>query len=105
MIDNDIAQRVAAGAVGSGLAAWIAKVAGLDFVVMFVGGTAAAWFFGAPLAEYFSLQKYELPLGFVVGFLSILVMRKLYETVQSIEAKELGGVVVDKLRSILGVQK
>lgn len=105
MIDNETVHRIAAGAAGSGLAAWMARVVGLDLVIMFIGGTAAAWFFGSPTAEYFNLTKHESAVGFAVGFLAILIMRKLYETVQSIEVKELGAVFIDKLRSFLGVPK
>ena len=43
MIENEIAQRIAAGATGSGLAVWMARVTGVDLVVMFLGGLAASW--------------------------------------------------------------
>lgn len=102
MIEGEAA-RLAAGAAGSGLAAWMAKVTGVDLVVMFLGGLAASWFLGEPVAEYFNLVKHESAVGFAVGFLAILVMRKLFDTLSGIDVKELGRALVDKFRKILGV--
>jgi hypothetical protein len=102
MFDNETVQNLAAGATGSGLAAWMAKVAGIDLVVMFIGGCAAAHFMGAPIADYFHLARHATSIGFIVGFLSILIMRKAYETLQSLDPSALGSVIVEKFRKILG---
>jgi hypothetical protein len=103
MIENELLSRAAAGAAGSGLAVWMAKVTGVDLIVMFLGGFASAWFLGEPVAEFFNLVKHEAAVGFAVGFLSILVLRKLYESIQSIEAGGVGKALVDKFRKMLGV--
>ena len=104
MIEGEAA-RIAAGAAGSGLAAWMAKVTGADLVIMFLGGLAASWFLGEPVAGYFNLAKHESAVGFAIGFLSILVMRKAYETLQAFDAKELGAKLLDKALSLVGVKK
>jgi hypothetical protein len=103
MIENEFAQRIAAGAAGSGLAVWMAKVTGVDLIIMFFGGLAASWFFGEPVAEFFNLVKHKSAVGFVVGFLAILVLRKLYESIQGVEAESVGKAFVDKLRKMMGV--
>ena len=105
MIESEIAQRIAAGATGSGLAVWMAKVTGVDLVVMFLGGLAASWFLGEPLAVFFSLVKHEAAVGFAVGFLAILVMRKLYDTIHAIDAKDTATKVIDKVLSLFGGKK
>ena len=102
MIDSETAQNIAAGATGSGLAAWMAKVAGADLIVMLIGGCAVAHFMGSPIADYFNVTKYASGVGFTVGFLSILVLRKSYETIQSLDPSALGSVIVDKIRKIVG---
>jgi hypothetical protein len=103
MIDNEIVQKLAAGAAGAGLGAWMARAAGVDLLVMFMGGFAASYFFVAPITEFFNVTKAEGAVGFSVGFLAILVMRKVYETVQGLDTASLGTAILDKLRKILGV--
>jgi hypothetical protein len=105
MIENEIAQRIAAGATGSGLAVWMARVTGVDIVVMFLGGLAASWFLGEPVAEFFNLVKHESAVGFAVGFLSILVMRKLYDTIHAVDASDTATKVIDKVLSLFGGKK
>jgi phosphotransferase system glucose/maltose/N-acetylglucosamine-specific IIC component len=103
MIEGDLLQRAAAGAAGSGLAVWFAKVSGADIVVMFLGGLIVSIIFGEPVANYLSLQKYEAAVGFSIGFLSIMVLRKIYEGLHSIDGASVAKALVDKLRKMLGV--
>jgi ABC-type transport system involved in cytochrome bd biosynthesis fused ATPase/permease subunit len=103
MSDYETFQKVAAGAAGSGLAAWMAKVVGLDLIISFLGGLAVSWFLSDTVAEYFNAANRQAAIGFVVGFLAMLVLRKLYESVQSIEAAAVARAIVDKLRQKLGV--
>jgi hypothetical protein len=103
MIEGDLLSKAAASAAGSGLAVWMAKVSGLDAFIMFIGGAAVSQIFGAPIAHYFNLQTYEAAVGFTVGFLSIMILRKLYESVGAIDGTSIGKALVDKLRKLLGV--
>jgi len=56
------------------------------------------------VVDYFRLMKYENATAFVVGLLSMLFIRKLYEGVSSIDTVELGKVFVAKVRLWLGVK-
>jgi hypothetical protein len=103
MLEAEQIKNILAGGTGSAIAVWLAKATGVDLAIMFIGGVVASHIFGDPVAHFFSLQKYEAAVGFIVGFLSILVLRKLYESVQAIEAAGVGKALVDKLRKMLGV--
>jgi hypothetical protein len=103
MIDNETVQKLAAGAAGAGLGAWMARAAGVDLVVMFIGGFVASYFFVEPITEFFNVTKATGAVGFSVGFLAILVMRKVYETVQGLDTASIGTAFLDKLRKLLGV--
>jgi len=106
MIENgELFQKLVSGASGSALGVWFAKVTGWDRVVSAVGGVVCSQLFTAPVVDYFRLVKYENATAFVVGFLSMLVVRKIYEGISSIDTKELATAFVDKFRKFLGVEK
>lgn len=103
-IDPDTLKHLGAGASGSAIAAAIARATGWALVTMFLGGLAASIFVGPWIAEMFGLV-HQLPgVGFVVGFLAIMVLRKLAAVVESIPAEGVGGVLVHWIRRLLGVQ-
>lgn len=105
MLDPDTIKQLAAGATGSGLAAWLAKVTGWALVVMFLGGFLAAYFVGPLVADVFSISKPQSmqAVGFVVGFVAILLLRKVHDVIDSIPADSLGGALVEWLRKLLGL--
>lgn len=104
MIESELLHKLAAGASGSALGVWLAKITGWDRLVSFVGGCVCAQFFTEPAVDYFRLVKHELTAAFVVGLLSMLLIRKLFEGLQSIDTKELGAAFVAKVRLWLGVK-
>jgi hypothetical protein len=104
MIEGEFLHKLAAGASGSALGVWLAKTTGWDRVVAGVGGVVCSQLFTAPVVDYFRLMKYENATAFVVGLLSMLFIRKLYEGVSSIDTVELGKVFVAKVRLWLGVK-
>lgn len=103
MIDHETLAKIAAGASGSGLAAWLARATGWTLAVMFVGGLAAAYFIAPAVANWFNLQAHESAVGFVVGFLAILMLRKVHEVIDGIPANSLGGALVEWGRKVLGL--
>jgi hypothetical protein len=104
MIEGELFQKLAAGASGSALGVWLAKITGWDRVVAGVGGVVCSQLFTAPVVDYFRLLKYENATAFVVGLLSMLFVRKLFEGISSIDTKELAGAFVAKIRLWLGVK-
>lgn len=104
MIESELLHKLAAGASGSALGVWLAKITGWDRLVSFVGGVVCSQLFTAPLVDYFRLMKYEGATAFVVGLLSMLLVKKLFEGVSSIDTKELGSAFVAKVRLWLGVK-
>jgi len=105
MIENgEFLHKIVAGASGSALAVWLTKATGWDRVVSGVGGVVCSQLFTAPVVDYFKLMKYEAATAFVVGLLSMLLIRKIYEGLASIDTKELAGAFVAKVRLWLGVK-
>ena len=103
MFDPDTWQKVVAGGSGSALAAWLAKATGLELVWMFLGGSSAAWFVGPLVAEWFKLQHQAPAVGFAVGFLALMIARKVIEIVDSFPAGSFGNVALAALRRWLGL--
>jgi len=104
MIEGEFLHKLAAGASGSALGVWLAKTTGWDRVVSGVGGVVCSQLFTSPVVDYFRLTKYEAATAFVVGLLSMLLIRKIYEGISSIDTKELAGAFVAKVRLWLGVK-
>lgn len=104
MIENEILHKLAAGASGSALGVWLAKITGWDRLVSGFGGLVCSQLFTPVAVDYFRLMKYENATAFVVGLLSMLLIKKLYEGVSSIDTKELGAAFVAKVRLWLGVK-
>ena len=94
----DIMSKLFAGAWGSAIAAWMARATGFDLLVMFIGGSGAAWFVGGGLADHFGLVKLQSVIGFAVGFVAIFIMSKLREVILAIEPKEVIGVLTGFFR-------
>lgn len=104
MIDQDTAQTLVAGGSGAAVAAWLAKAVGLSLLVMFLGGLSAAYFFSKLLAPLFNLPvEYVGAIAYTVGFVSILLLRKLHGALDAIQTDQLGRVIVDWLRRLLGL--
>ncbi len=104
MIDNDTAQTLVAGGSGAAVAAWLAKATGLSLAVMFFGGLSAAFFFSKLLAPAFRLPvEYVGAIAYVVGFVAILLLRKLHGALDAVQTDALGRVIVDWLRRLLGL--
>lgn len=103
MIDQDTLAKIAAGAWGAGIAAWLAKATGMTLFIMFAGGLAASYFVAPAVAGWFNLTAHSPAVGFVVGFLAILMLRKLHDVIDSIPAGSLGGALVEWLRKLAGL--
>lgn len=103
-IEPDHIQQIGAAATGSGIAAWLARATGWALVCMFLGGLGTAIFTGPGIADFFGLGKYQAGVGFSVGFLAIMVLRKLRDVIESIPADGVGGTFVRWLQRMLGVQ-
>jgi hypothetical protein len=104
MLDNETIHRIAAAASGSAIAAAIARATGFTLVWMFGGGLSAALFVGPIVAEYFRLSHQQAGVGFAVGFLAIMIMRKIHDVFESIPAGSVGGTLVRGLQRVLGLQ-
>ena len=102
--DPDTLHQIGAGASGSAVAAWLARATGLELAGMFLSGMSAAYFIGPAIATLFSLQAHASAVGFSVGFLAIMVLRKVLAVVDSFPAESIGGVLVLKLKQLLGVR-
>lgn len=105
MLDPDTAQNLAAGSSGSALAAWLARATGWELLFMFLGGSSAAWFLGPLVAEWFRLQHQASAVGFAVGFLSLMVARKIIAVIDSFPADSMGGALAALIHRWLGNQK
>lgn len=103
MIDNDTVEKLAAGAFGSGLAAWFAQATGWALLIMFGGGLAASYFVAPAVTQWFNLASHQPSVGFVVGFLAILMLRKLHDVIDSIPAGSVGGALVEWGRKVMGL--
>jgi hypothetical protein len=104
MLENELFQKLIAGASGSALGVWLAKAVGWDRIVSGIGGVVCSQLFTPIAVDYFRLMKYENATAFVVGLLSMLLIRKLFEGISSIDTNELGKVFVAKVRLWLGVK-
>lgn len=103
MIDPAEFKNIAAGAGGSAVAAWLARATGFELVGMFVTGLLTAYFIGPAVAAFFGLGAHAAAVGFVTGFLAIMVLRKVVAVVESFPADSIGGAFAAKLRQLLGV--
>lgn len=95
--------KLAAGGGGSAIAAWLAKAAGLQLVIMFAGGLAASYFVAPALADRFGLGAHQPAVGFVVGFVAIMFLRKVHDVFESIPAGSIGASLAEWVRKILGL--
>lgn len=102
-IDPETLKHLGAGASGSAVAAAIARATGWALVTMFGGGLAASVFVSPMIAEFFGLGHQLAGVGFVVGFLAIMILRKIAAVVESIPAEGVGGALIGWLRRLLGV--
>ncbi len=104
MIEPDTVNNVVAGAAGSGIASWLARATGYTLIFMFVGGLSAAWFLGPLVAKKSDLLDQQAAVGFAVGFLSIMLMRKIAEVVETFPAAKVSRSLLSALRKLLGVK-
>ena len=102
--DPETMQQIGSGAAGSAVAAWLAKATGLELAGMFLSGMSAAYFIGPAVAALFSVQQHASAVGFATGFLAIMVLRKALAVVDSFPAESIGGILVLKLKQLLGVK-
>lgn len=103
MLDHDTLTKIAAGGGGSAIAAWLAKATGAQLAIMFLGGLAASYFVAPALADWFGLSAHQPAVGFVVGFVAIMFLRKLHDVMDSIPAGSVGGTLVEWFRKVLGL--
>lgn len=104
VIDPGELKNIAAGASGSAVAAWLARATGWALLGMFGGGVSAAYFVGPVVAEWTSLQHQQSAVGFVVGFLAIMSLRKVVAVVEGFPAETVGGILVARLKKLLRVE-
>lgn len=104
MLDPGELKTLAAGASGSAVAAWLARATGWALFGMFGGGLSTAYFIGPVIAEWFSLAHQQAAVGFVVGFLSIMVLRKVVAIVEGFPSDSIGGIVTAWLKKKAGVE-
>lgn len=102
---DELLHKLAAGAAGSGIGVYLAKVTGADRIVSFLGGVVCSYLLTPLAVDYFNVAKYENPTSFVVGLLSMLLVKKVYEGLDSIDTKELAAAFVARVRLALGVKK
>lgn len=93
----DLLHKLAAGSSGSAIATWLARATGWDLFFTFLGGSAAAWFIGDPLAKHFGLVELAGLIGFSVGFVAIFLMSKFRDLVMAIKVEH----VLDVLKSLV----
>lgn len=104
MIDPGEFKNLVAGASGSAVAAWVARATGWALFGMFCSGWMAAYFIGPLIVEWTNLSHQASGVGFVVGFLAIIVMRKTVATIESFPAESMGGVILSRLKKWMGVE-
>ena len=102
--DNETLQQLAAGASGSAVSVWLARATGIDMLWMFMAGTVSSHYIAPAVALYFSVSNYTSAVGFWVGFLAIILMRKLLSVIDSVSGESIGGVLVQALRRFFGVK-
>lgn len=93
----DLLHKLAAGSSGSAIATWLARATGWDLFFHFLGGSAAAWFIGNPIAVRFGLADLQTLIGFAVGFLAIFVMIKLRDLIMGLQMSH----IVELLKSVV----
>ena len=101
--DPDTLHQLGAGATGSAIAAWLARATGLELLGMFLAGLSVAYFIGPSIASIFNLTAHATAVGFAVGFLAIMVLRKVLLVVESFPADSIGGALAAKIKQLLGV--
>lgn len=104
MIDPGEFKNLVAGASGSAVAAWVARATGWALFGMFSSGWVAAYFIGPLVTEWSGLEHQASAVGFVVGFLAIIVLRKVVATVESFPAESVGGIVTLRIKKWMGVE-
>lgn len=103
MLDNDTIAKIVSGASGAGIAAWLARATGASLFVMFAGGLAASYFVAPAVASAFNVTAHQPAVGFVVGFLAILMLRKVHDVIDGIPAGSVGGALVEWGRRMMGL--
>lgn len=101
--DPEDLRQIGAAATGSGLAAWIAKATGIPLLAMFAGGFLTSIVVGPTIAALANLSDHESGVGFAVGFLAIMILRKIHEVVEGIPAKGISGLIVRFFQRLVGV--
>lgn len=104
MIDPGEFKTIAGAAGGSYAAAWIARATGFELLGMFLVGFLTSYFVGPVIAHLTNLLHFQSGVGFVVGFVSILMLRKLVAVVEGFPAETVGGILVARLKKWLGVE-
>lgn len=102
--DPETIQQIGAGASGAAIAAWLSRATGFELVGVFLSGFSAAHFVGPSVASIFNLGSHATAVGWAVGFLAVMVLRKVLAVVESFPAESVGGILVAKLKQFLGVQ-
>ena len=102
--DPETLHQLAAGASGSAVAAWLARATGFELLFMFLAGLSSSYFIGPAVAAMFGLHSHASAVGFVTGFLAIMVLRKVLAVVNGFPADTIGGLFVAKLKQLLGVR-
>lgn len=105
MLDPDLwkyLNNAGAGAGGSAVAAWIARATGLALAGMFLSGFVASWFLAPLLAGVLGLKDYEGAVGFLVGFLAIMVLRKVVEGIEAFPAESVSRLIFLRVKRWIG---
>ena len=102
-IDPEDLRQLGAAATGSGIAAYIAKAKGMPLLAMFAGGMLTSIMVGPSIASLANLSDHQSGVGFTVGFLAIMILRKIHEVVEGIPAKGVGGLIVRFFQRLLGI--
>lgn len=104
-LDPESIKDLAAGGGGSLIAAWLSKTTGMQFCIMVAAGWIVASILGPMMANLFKLDHQQSGVGFMVGFLAIVVLNKVFEGVNSIPAGSVGSVFLQWLKKRLGVDE
>lgn len=102
-IDPEDLRQIGAAAAGSGIAAWFARATGWDLALMFTGGCLTAIFIAPSIAMLANLSDHQTLVGFVVGFLAIMLLRKIRDVVENIPAKGVAGMIIGFFRRLGGL--
>lgn len=104
MFEPETWHKLGAGGSGAALAAWFARATGMELLFMFLGGLSASWFLGPLVSEHFGLGHQQAAVGFAVGFLALIVLRKLMQVIDSFPAESIGGAIATWFKKKLGVE-